>query len=50
VQRFRTEFLNFMEASHRNLLQQIVNQGRIDDDLDQALRKAIEEFKSTFAA
>jgi F-type H+-transporting ATPase subunit alpha len=50
VQRFRAELIDFMEASHRDLLDQIVAQGRIDDDLEQALRKAIGDFKSTFAA
>jgi F-type H+-transporting ATPase subunit alpha len=50
VQRFRAALIDFMEASHRGLLDQIVAQGRIDDDLEQALRKAIGDFKSTFAA
>jgi len=50
IQRFRSEFLDYMESSKRNLLDQIVQQGRIDDDLDQALRQAIQEFKSTFSA
>jgi F-type H+-transporting ATPase subunit alpha len=50
VQRFRGELLDYMEASHRNLLSQIVEQGRIGDDLEQALRNAISDFKSTFVA
>jgi F-type H+-transporting ATPase subunit alpha len=50
VQRFRGEFLEYMESSHRDLLDQIVAAGRIDDDLDAALQKAVQDFMSTFTA
>ena len=48
VQRFRTEFIDFMESSHRDQLDQIVEAGRIEDELDEALRTSIQEFMSTF--
>jgi F-type H+-transporting ATPase subunit alpha len=48
VQQFRSELLDYMESSHRNLLDKIVEAGRIDDDLEESLRSAIQDFKSTF--
>ncbi|CAN5570182.1 F0F1 ATP synthase subunit alpha [soil metagenome] len=48
IQRFRSEFLEYMESSHRSLLDKIVAEGRIDDDLEEELATAVREFKSTF--
>ena len=50
VQRFRSEFIDYMESSHRGLLDQIVESGRIDDDLESSLTDAVTEFKSTFSS
>ena len=50
IQRFRAELLEYMDASHRDLLDQIVAQGRIDDELDEALQRAVRDFKSTYTA
>ncbi len=48
IQRFRSEFLEYMESSHQDLLDQIVEKGRIEDELDEALTTAVRDFKSTY--
>ncbi|HLI51739.1 MAG TPA: F0F1 ATP synthase subunit alpha [Thermomicrobiaceae bacterium] len=47
VRRFEDEYLEYMRTSHRDLLDQIVEQKRISDELFEALAKATENFKKT---
>ncbi|MEZ4520368.1 MAG: F0F1 ATP synthase subunit alpha [Thermomicrobiales bacterium] len=48
IQAFRSDFIEYMESSHRGLLDQIVEKGRIDDDLEEAMQNALRDFKSTY--
>ena len=45
VRPFENAFLRFMEASHPEIGQKIMENKDIDGDTDGALRKAIQEFK-----
>ena len=44
---FQNDFLKFMRQSHPEIGQKIAEQQKLDDDLEAALGKAIEEFKET---
>ncbi|MFW6075132.1 MAG: F0F1 ATP synthase subunit alpha, partial [Chloroflexota bacterium] len=50
IQEFRDQLIQYVESSHRDLLDTIIEKGRIDDDEEEQLKKAIEEFKSTFVS
>jgi len=49
VTKFEAELMPFMEAKYANVLDAIRNDKKITDDTDAALRKAIEDFKASFA-
>ena len=48
VQRFEKEFLEFVRSQRGEVLSEIKSKGKIDDELDAKIRKAIEDFKGTF--
>ena len=50
VRSFEESLYQFMNASHPEVLKSIVELKDIGDDTDAALKKALEEFKATFAA
>ena len=47
VTTFQRDFLKFMYASHPEIGEQIAAKQKLDDDLENSLKKAIEEFKDT---
>ncbi len=49
VTKFEAELMPFMEAKYENILEAIRNDKKISDDTDAQLRKAIEDFKASFA-
>lgn len=49
IQNFREQFIEYVESSHRSLLDKIVEQGRIEDEDEEQLGKVVGEFKSTFS-
>ncbi len=49
VIKFEAELMPFMEAKYSNILDSIRNEKKISDDTDAELRKAIEDFKASFA-
>ena len=49
VTRFEAELIPFMEAKYTNILDAIRNEKKISDETDGELRKAIEDFKASFA-
>jgi F-type H+-transporting ATPase subunit alpha len=48
VQKFEEELYKFMEAKHPNILPEIKEKKKIDDDLKGKIDKALEEFKKVF--
>ena len=50
VTRCEKEFLGFMEANHPEVGADIINTKKITDENEEALKKAITEFKETFVA
>jgi F-type H+-transporting ATPase subunit alpha len=44
---FHNDFIKFMHAQHPDIGQKIIEQKKLDDDLEQSISKAIEEFKET---
>jgi len=49
VTKFEAELMPFMEAKYSNILDSIRSEKKITDDTDAELRKAIEDFKASFA-
>ncbi len=49
VTKFEEELMPFMEAKYTNIFDAIRNEKKISDDTDAELRKAIEDFKASFA-
>jgi F-type H+-transporting ATPase subunit alpha len=49
VTKFEADLMPFMEAKYSNILDSIRNEKKITDDTDAELRKAIEDFKASFA-
>jgi F-type H+-transporting ATPase subunit alpha len=49
VTKFEAELMPFMEAKYGNIIDTIRNEKKITDDTEAALRKAIEDFKASFA-
>ena len=47
VQEFRDQLIEYMQSSEADLLRRIVEKGRLDDEDEARLTKAIEDFKST---
>lgn len=50
VVRFEAELYPFVEASYPQILENIRSSSKIDDDTSALMKKAIEEFKTTFVA
>jgi F-type H+-transporting ATPase subunit alpha len=48
VQRFETELLEFMDASHPDVGEHIRNEGTLPDEVEANLKAAVEQFKSRF--
>jgi F-type H+-transporting ATPase subunit alpha len=49
VTKFEAELMPFMEAKYMNILDAIRNDKKITDDTEVALKKALEDFKASFA-
>ncbi len=49
VVEFQDSFLKFMHASHPEVGQKIATEKKLDDALEESLKKAIEEFKETIS-
>jgi len=49
VTKFEADLMPFMEAKYANILESIRNEKKITDDTEAELRKAIEDFKASFA-
>ena len=50
VVRFESELYPFIEASYPQIFETIRSSSKIDDETDALMKKALEEFKSTFVA
>ncbi|MBE0498340.1 MAG: F0F1 ATP synthase subunit alpha [Campylobacterales bacterium] len=50
VVRFESELYPFIEASYPQIFESIRSSKKIDDETDALMKKALEEFKSTFSA
>jgi F-type H+-transporting ATPase subunit alpha len=50
VTKFEAELMPFMDAKYSNILDTIRNEKKISDDTDAEIRKALEDFKASFAA
>jgi F-type H+-transporting ATPase subunit alpha len=50
IRRFEGEFLDYVSHSHASILEVISSTRELSDDTVAALEKAIESFKSQFAA
>jgi len=48
VSRYESQMLENMEAKHPDLLNEIKESSIISDDLENKLKKALDEFKSNF--
>ena len=48
MQRFETELLEFMDASHPDVGEHIRNEGTLPDEVEANLKAAVEQFKSRF--
>ena len=48
VAEYETQMLEFMETKNPDLLKEIKESGIISDELEEKLKKALDEFKSTF--
>jgi F-type H+/Na+-transporting ATPase subunit alpha len=49
VRQFESELLDHMRTRHADIGEDIVSKGVLDDDLVERLRRAVEEFKASFA-
>ena len=49
VRKFEKELLEFMQREKKDILNQIIEKGKIDNDLEEAIKSAIDEFKSGFS-
>jgi F-type H+-transporting ATPase subunit alpha len=50
IKRFESEYLEFLRASKSDLLSSIKEKKALDDDLENKLQAAVEEFKKSFQA
>ena len=50
VRRFESEFLSNMEATNSDLLKRIATEGKLTDEIDAALNKAVSDFVKGFVA
>ena len=49
ITRFEREFIKFMQATHPEVGEAIVESGKLEEDTEENLKAAIKEFKDTFA-
>ena len=45
---FQRDYLKFINSSHAELIEQINKQQKLDDDLEENIKKSIEEFKASY--
>jgi F-type H+-transporting ATPase subunit alpha len=50
IKRFESEYLEFLRASKSDLLSSIKEKKALDDDLENTLQAAVDEFKKSFQA
>jgi len=50
VQRYEGEMLAFMEAQHGDIVKELTEKSKIDDDLETKIKSALDEFKGQFVA
>ncbi|NQV49979.1 MAG: F0F1 ATP synthase subunit alpha [Candidatus Marinimicrobia bacterium] len=50
IRRFESEFLNYMDAGHADLLKLIVSEGKLTDEIDASLKKVVTDFVKGFVA
>ncbi|WP_303721894.1 F0F1 ATP synthase subunit alpha [Malonomonas rubra] len=50
VQRYESEMLAFMDAQHSDIVKELTEQNKIDDDLEAKIKSALDEFKGQFVA
>jgi len=50
ISRYEKEFLQFMRSSKKDILEKIKSEGKMSDELNEALVQAIKEFKEIFTA
>ena len=50
VREFEEQFGRYMEASHKDVEEQIINSGEVTPETEETLKKAIQDFKATFDA
>jgi F-type H+-transporting ATPase subunit alpha len=48
VSEYERQMLEFMESKHADLLSEIKEKAKIDDELEEKLKKALDEFKTVF--
>lgn len=48
IQRYEKELLSFVENRYSDLLKEIRDKGKMDDDLENRLKSAVEQFKEQF--
>jgi F-type H+-transporting ATPase subunit alpha len=50
VQRYEKEMISFMESSHAEVLETLRDKKAIDDELQNQIKAALDEFKNQFVA
>ena len=45
---FQRDYLKFINSSHTELIEQINKQQKLDDNLEENIKKSIEEFKASY--
>lgn len=50
VQRYESEMISFMEAQHADVIKDLADQNKIDDNLEGRIKVALDEFKGQFVA
>ena len=49
IRRFEEELYQFVETKYQNVLEEIKDKKKLDDELEEKIKSVIEEFKKTFA-
>ncbi|PLY04636.1 MAG: F0F1 ATP synthase subunit alpha [Desulfuromonas sp.] len=50
VQRYESEMLSFMDTQHSDIVKELADKSKIDDDLEAKIKSALDEFKGQFVA
>jgi len=50
VQRYESEMLAFMDAQHGDIVKELAEKNKIDDELEAKIKSALDEFKGQFVA